>query len=109
MGAKLKADWKMEKADLVSFMSNSVAAAMCGDEAQAEAFWDGLRLLQPYFTTSELAKFVCTGTASRLKKNQGTSIAAVVQRLGAKRSKTVLTRQPLLQVLEEFVEYMSRM
>ena len=39
----------------------------------------------------------------------GASIAAVVERLGAKKAKTVLTKQPLLRVLPEFVEYMSTM
>merc|ERR1719235_1090544 len=99
----------MEKADLCTFMSNSVAAAISGDAAQAAAFWDGLRLLQPHFTPSELAKFVCNGIASRLTKGMGASIAAVVERLGAKKAKTVLTGGPLLRVLPEFVEYMSTM
>merc|ERR1719191_323727 len=105
--ATLKADWKMEKADLRTFMSDGVAAAISGDEAQAAAFWDGLRLLQSHFTPSELAKFVCNGIASRLKKGMGPIIAAVVERLGAKKAKTVLTKQPLLRVLPEFVEYLS--
>ena len=39
----------------------------------------------------------------------GASIAAVVERLGAKKAKTVLTKQPLLRVLPEFVKYMSTM
>ena len=99
----------MDKADLRTFMSGSVAAAISGDEAQATAFWDGLRLLQPNFTSSELAKFVCGGIASRLRNGKGASIAAVVERLGAKRTKMVLTKQPLLRVLPEFVEYMSTM
>merc|ERR1719235_2672636 len=99
----------MEKADLCTFMCNGVAAAISGDAAKAAAFWDGLRLLQPHFTPSELAKFVCNGIASRLKKGMGASIAAVVERLGAKKAKTVLTKGPLLRVLPEFVEYMSTM
>ena len=107
--ATLKADWKMEKADLCTFMSGSVAAAISGDEAKAAAFWDGLRLLQPHFTRSELAKFVCNGIASRLKKGMGPIIAAVVERLGAKKAKTVLTGGPLLRVLPEFIEHMSTM
>jgi len=105
--AMLDAHPMMEKADLCKFMSASVAAAISGDEAEAAAFWDGLRVLQPYFTPPELAKFMCNSIAFRLKKNQGTDIAAVVERLGAKRTKTVLTRPLLLRVLPEFVEYMS--
>ena len=52
---------------------------------------------------------MCNGIASRLKKDIGASIAAVVQLLGGRRAKTVLTKQPLLRVLPEFVEYMSTM
>ena len=107
--ATLKADWKMEKADLRTFMSDGVAAAISGDEAQATAFWDGLRLLESHFTPPELAKFVCGGIASRLKKGMGPIIAAAVERLGAKKAKRVLTKGPLLRVLPEFVEYMSTM
>ena len=89
----------------------AAGAAGCvrGDEAQATAFWDELKLLQSHFTPSELAKFVCGGIASRLKKGMGPIIAAVVERLGAKKAKTVLRGQPLLRVLPEFVEYMSTM
>ena len=97
----------MEKADLCALMCGGVAAAISGDEAQATAFWDGLRRFELHFTPSELAKFVCNGIASRLKKGMGPIIAAVVERLGAKKAKTVLTKQPLLRVLPEFVEYMS--
>ena len=107
----------MNKTDLCTFMSGSVAAAISGDEAKAAAFWDGLRLLQPYFTPSEIAEFMHDSIASRLKKNQGTNIATVVERLcakqlgakrlGAKKTMTVLTRPLLLRVLPEFVEYMS--
>ena len=99
----------MEKADLCAFMCGGVAAAISGDEAQATAFWDGLRMLDSHFTPSELAKFMCNGVASRLKKGMGPIIAAVVERLGPKKAKTVLTKQPLLRVLPEFVEYMSTM
>ena len=44
-----------------------------------------------------------------MKKGMGPIIAAVVERLGAKKAKTVLTGGPLLRVLPEFVEYMSTM
>ena len=60
-------------------------------------------------TSSELAKFVFGGIASRLKNGKGASIAAVVERLGAKKAKTVLTGGPLLRVLPEFVEYVTTM
>ena len=102
-------NWKMEKDDLCTFMCDGVAAAISGDEAKATAFWAGLRLLQPHFTPSELAKFVCNGIASRLKKGMGPIIAGVVERLGPKKAKMVLTSGPLLRVLPEFVEYMSTM
>jgi hypothetical protein len=108
--ARLKKDWKMEKADLCTFMSNSVAAAISGEEAKAAAFWDGLRLLQMYLTPSELAAFMSNSIASRLKNGQGAYFAAVVKRLGPKKSKMALTGQPvkhLLGVLPEFVEYMA--
>ena len=36
----------MEKADLCTFMSGSVAAAISGDEAKATAFWEGLAKLK---------------------------------------------------------------
>ena len=106
--ATLKEEWKMDKSDLCTLMSGGVAAAISGDEDEAAAFWDGLRLLQPELTTSsEIATFVCSGMASRLKKGQGINIVAVIERLGPKRAKAVLKGQPLLRVLPEFVGYMS--
>ena len=107
----------MTKTDLYTFMSGSGDAAISGDAAKAAAFWDGLRLLQSYFAPSEFAEFICSSIASRLKKNQGTNIATVVERLcskrlgakrlGAKRTMAVLTRPLLLRVLPEFVKYIS--
>ena len=44
------------------------------------------------------------GIASRLKNGKGASIAAVVERLGAKKTMPMLTGGPLLRVLPEFVE-----
>ena len=38
---------------------------------------------------------------------KGVSIATVAERLGAKKTKMLPTRVPLLRVLPEFVEYMS--
>ena len=82
----------MEKTDLCAFMCGSVAAAISGEEAKAAVFLDGLRLLQPHFTPPELAEFMCNPFTSRLKKNQGTNIATVVEWLRplvAKRIRTV--------------------
>ena len=43
---RMQAEWGMQKADLCTFMSDSVAAAISGDAAKAQAFWDGVGTLK---------------------------------------------------------------
>ena len=102
----LRTTWHMTKDDLVKFMCGSVASAIAGDSAQAQAFWCGLEELRPFFTSVELRQFVCGGIASRLKTGQVSDIVAVIDRVGAKKAKSLLTKQPLLVVLSEFVAFM---
>jgi hypothetical protein len=99
----------MEKADLCKFMSNSVAAAVSGEEAKAVAFWAGLALLRPYFTSSELAGFVCDGIASRLKAGQGPLFVMILKRVGGGVAKKLLTKQPVLRTLPEFAAHIDGM
>ena len=87
-----------------------VRRRLAGGAGWAAKSWDGLRLLELHFTPSELAELMCDSIASRLKNDQGTDIARVIERLrrlGAMRIKAVLTRPLLLRVLPEFIEYMS--
>jgi hypothetical protein len=94
--ARLKTEWKMEKADLCKFMSGSVAAAICGDEAKAAAFWQGLRLLQlDLSSTAALSGFVTPEIANRLKSNEGQDVLTVLRTMGPKEAKALLSKRPL--------------
>ena len=97
----------MQKVDLCTFMSNSVAAAISGDAAKAQAFWDALHSLREFFTLAELSTFVCGGIATRLKNGHVEDIIRVITRVGSKTAKTLLTKQPLLCVLPELVAFMQ--
>ena len=99
----------MDKADLRTFMSNSVAAALSGDAAKAAAFWAGLEALRVHFCEGcGPAKFVCNGIASRLANGHAGLLVGVVRRLGGvERARTVLKAGPLLTVLPEFVAYLD--
>ena len=88
-------------------MSDSVAAAIGGDANKAGAFWNGLRLLSVYVPWKDLSGFVSNSIAARLKNGEVNDIIAVIQRLGAAWSKTVLKNSPLLPVLDKLVWYMD--
>ena len=62
---------------------------------------------RPFYTTTELSVFVCNGIATRLKNGHASDIVAVVQRVGGKSAKTLLTKKPLLGVLSEFVAFVQ--
>ena len=66
--AKLKTDWKMEKADLCKFMSDSVAAAIGGEEAKATAFWQGIAKLKTDWKMekADLCKFMSNSVAAAI-------------------------------------------
>ena len=100
----LRTTWGMTKEDMCKFMGNSVAAAMVSDKASV--FWAGLETLRG--ADVAVANFVCGGIAARLQRGDGSRIAAVVARLGLKQAKTLLRKQPLLQVLPELVAYLER-
>ena len=100
----LRTTWGMTKVDLCKFMCDSVAAAMVSDKASV--FWAGLETLRG--ADVAVANFVCGGIAARLQRGDGSRIAAVVARLGPKQAKTLLRKQPLLQVLPELVAYLER-
>ena len=101
---RVQTTWGMTKEDLCKFMGGSVAAAMVSDKASV--FWAGLETLRG--ADVAVANFVCGGIAARLQRGDGSRIAAVVARLGLKQAKTLLRKQPLLQVLPELVAYLER-
>ena len=106
--ATLRDAWGMDKADLRTFMSDGVAAALSDDAAKAVAFWAGLATLRPHFREGcGPAQFVCGGIASRLANGRAEPIVDVVRRLGIDRAKTVLKKGPLLTVVAELVAYMD--
>ena len=88
-------------------MSDSVAAAIGSDANKAGAFWNGLRLLSVYVPRKDLSGFVSNSIAARLKNGEVNDIIAVIQRLGAAWSKTVLKNSSLLPVLDKLVWYMD--
>ena len=75
---------------------------MMGDKA--DVFWAGLEEL---WTKVKIANFLCDGLTARLKRGEGRLIVAVVDRIGPKLAKTVLKRQPFLQVLPKLVVYLK--
>jgi hypothetical protein len=105
----LKTEWKMEKADLCKFMSDGVAAAISGDADKATAFWAGIDTLKTEWKMekADLCSFVCNGIASRLANNHTYMFSSVFERIGTKSAKTLLTKQPMLTVLPEFVTFMN--
>ena len=89
-------------------MSDSVAAAIGGDANKAGAFWNGwLRLLSVYVPWKDLSGFVSNSIAAHLKNGEVNDIIAVIERLGAAWSKTVLKNSSLLPVLDKLVWYMD--
>ena len=80
---KLKADWKMEKADLRTFISTSVALAISRDadgppfSQKATAFWEGLEKLKADYDMekADLCTFMSDSVAAAISGEEAKATA----------------------------------
>ena len=67
----------MEKADLRTFISGGVAAAISGDEAKATVFWARLATLKANYKIekADLCMFMCNGVAAAISGDEAKATA----------------------------------
>ena len=108
--SKLKTTCEIKTVDQwCKIMCGSVASALSGETEKANTFLTGLKSLSVFScslrdTKYDLTGFVCGGIATRLKNGMVQQIIAFISLVGSmERAKTMLTKQPLLSVLDEFI------
>ena len=108
--SKLKTTCEIKTVDQwCKIMCDSVASALNGETEKANTFLTGLKSLRVFScslrdTKYDLTGFVCNGIAARLKNGMVQQIITFISLVGSmEKARTMLTKQPLLTVLDEFI------